>query len=157
MIKLRILAAEAAVAVAIWVGFLAWYYPTWGWYSVSLNLGVVLGSGSTLALSLVVMWASGRRAYTDLQKRRRTWICLILMLFGLFIFVGGLRSADQARGDMCLDPRYYGACSQTAGSEALFLADVSTVVGLIGVAIGIISFAALVTTRLTGHIRSQSG
>ena len=157
MTKLRRLAAEAFVAGAIWVGFLAWYHSTWGWYSVSLNLAVDLGSTVTLASSLAVMWASGRRVYTDLQRRSRTWTCLIILLFGSFVFVGGLLAADQARGDMCLDPRYFGACSQTAGSSALFQAALSTVVALIGLAIGIISLAALVTTRLADRTPSQSG
>jgi hypothetical protein len=157
MSKLRILAAEAAVAVALWLGFLAWYHATnGGLLNDAQNIAVDIGSAQVLVLSLVVVWASGRRAYTDLQKRSRTWTCLIIMLFGLFVFVGGLMAADHARADMCLDPRFYGACSQTAGSQALFQAAVSTIVGLIGLAIGIISFAALVTTRLIGRIRSQS-
>jgi hypothetical protein len=146
MSKLRILAAEAAVAVAIWVGFIAWYYSTWGWYSVSLNLAVVLGTALTLALSLVVMWASGRRAYTDQQKRNRTWISLIIVLFGLLVLVAGLLAAARERADPCLDPRI--TCSQTAASGALFRAAVDTAIAYVGIAVSIISFSALVSIRL---------
>jgi hypothetical protein len=148
MSKLRILAAEAAVAVTIWVGFLAWYHATWGWYSVSLNLAVDLGSALTLALSLVAMWASGRQAYADQQKRNRKWISLIIVLFGLLVFTAGLLAAAQQRADPCLDPRIAPGCSQTAGSGSLERAAVDTAIAYVGIAVSIISFSALVSIRL---------
>jgi uncharacterized iron-regulated membrane protein len=147
MSKLRILAAEAAVAVALWLGFLAWYHATnGGLLNDAQNIAVDIGSAQVLVLSLVVVWASGRRAYTDQQKRNRTWISLIIVLFGLLVLVAGLLAAARERADPCLDPRI--TCSQTAASGALFRAAVDTAIAYVGIAVSIISFSALVSIRL---------
>jgi len=152
---LRILAAQAVVAIAAWLGFLVWYHAIWGVASPNFqNIAVDLASTLVLVSSLVAMWASGRRAYTDLQKRNRTWIYMIITLFGLFVFGGGLLAAAQARADPCLDPRYASGCSQTAGSQALLQANLLTIIGLVGLAMGIISFAALASIQLTSHTKS---
>lgn len=106
MNKLRLLGAEAVLAVMIWVGFLLGYHAFWGVvFSNSVNLVIDIASTLVMMGSLIVMWASGRRSYTEVQKRTRIWLSMSIVLFGLLVLTAGLHAASQARADPCLDPR----------------------------------------------------
>ncbi|TLZ77815.1 MAG: hypothetical protein E6K11_09535 [Methanobacteriota archaeon] len=142
----------SVVGCGVWLSFILSYEAFWaGTYSTFHGIVIMLVALLVLVALLATIWTMPA-SLDPFRSKALEKKGILLALSGTVVWVLAIVGAanERAVADSCWDPVSGWRCSQTAGSDARFVADVLAGVSYIGIGIAIIGLAIIVVTMFLG-------